>query len=196
MTDDVNFGIVIWSDIFFRLAVMMMAGAAVIGFSLVLGRCISKSRPRGVITFGVLLILGSIYKLWGFLNFEYYQLMFQSLPEEMILVRYCLSILLRLAGLIIGCGLLVLHNRSRQFFLLLCCLTLCLLYFKHPFFVFENISRNIEQEFLNAPAGQALTYPLYPWISLCFNYAVDIIFAGAALIYFTRPHVKKQFQSL
>lgn len=193
MAHDSSIGLVVWSDIFLRLAIMMVISAVVICFAFILGRSIKKARPRGVVIFGVLLILGSIYKLWGFLDYDYYRFMFQQLPEKVILARYFSSVTLRLAGLIAATGVLLLKDGFRKFLLLLCLFTLCSIYWKHPFYVFENISRYTEQQFLNKAGAGELTYPLHPWISLIFNYAVDIIFFGSALYYFTRSKIKEQF---
>jgi len=193
MAHDTNVGPAVWPDIFFRLIIMTVISIAVICFALLLGKTIQKTRPRGVIVFGVLLIVGSIYKLWGFLSYDYYRFMFQQLPESIILVRYCSSIMLRLAGLTAATGVLLLKDGFRKFFVLLCLFTLCSIYWKHPFYVFENISRHTERQFFNTTTVEELTYPLHPWISLIFHYAVDIIFSGSALFYFTRPKIKEKF---
>ena len=60
-------------------------------------------------------------------------------------------------------------------------------------YVFENIARLSEQMILRKEAGGELTNSLYPWISLAFHYAIDILFSGTALYYFTRSKVKEQF---
>lgn len=172
---------------------MILISVAVISYALLLGKNTKKGQPRGVFLFGVFLILGSIYKLWGFMDYDYYRFMFQPLGERVIYVRYAGSVILRFIGLIVATGVLLLNDVFRKFFIALCVLTLCTLYFKHPFSVFETISRYTEQQFFQKAVTGELTYPLRPWISMIFSYAVDIIFCGSALFYFTRPKVKEQF---
>ena len=193
MTHDLNIGLAVWLNIFFRLGIMMLISVAVISYALLLGKNTDKGQPQGVILFGVFLILGSVYKLWGFLNYDYYRFMFQPLSDSIIFARYFGSVALRLVGLIVATGILLLNDVFRKSFIVLCVLTLCSLYWKHPFFVFENISGYTEQQFFQSAVTGELTYPLRPWISLIFNYIIDIVFCGSALFYFTRPKVKERF---
>lgn len=195
MTHDLGLSFAVWVNILYRFSMMLFVGVATVCYALLLGKITGKKQPQGVILFGAFLILGSIYKLWGFANYEYYRFMFQSLPDQVIFIRYCMSVLLRLVGVIVATGILLLNDVFRKFFVVLCVLTLCFLYWKHPFFVFEHISRLTEERFFGKPVTGELTYPLRPWISLIFNYFVDIVFCGSALYYFTRPKVKEQFHS-
>jgi hypothetical protein len=197
MTHELSTGLVVWHNIFSRLVIMLLINVVVVSYALLLGKIgknTGKGRPQGATLFGVFLILGSIYKLWGFLGYEYYLLSFQPLPELAIFVRYIGSVTLRILGLIVATGVLLLRDVFRKFFMVLCVLTLCTLYWKHPLFVFENIARHTEQLFLGKSVSGELAYPLHPWISLIFNYSVDIIFCVSALFYFTRPKVKEQFR--
>ena len=193
MTHELNMVLTVWLNVFSRLVIMMLISVAVIAYALLLGKNTKKGQPQGVILFGVFLILGSIYKLWGFMDYDYYRFMFQPLSEKAIYIRYIGSVTLRFVGLIVATGVLLLNDVFRKYFIALCVLTLGMLYFKHPFSVFENISRYTEQQFFQRAVTGELTYPLRPWISLIFSYAVDIIFYGSALVYLTRPKVKEQF---
>ena len=183
----------VWSNIIFRLGIMMMVGSIVTGLISILEKKDGKKRPQGVSIFCTLLILGSIYKLWGFWNYEYYQFMFQQLTEQMIFIRYVGSVALRLVGIFIALGVLFLKDGFRKALLALCVWALCSLYWKHPFFVFENIARYTEQLFLNKMVLWDLTHPVYPWVSFIFHCMIDIVFSGSAIYYFTRPQVKKHF---
>jgi hypothetical protein len=80
--------------------------------------------------------------------------------------------------------------------LVMCLLTLCLLYWKHPLFVFENIARQTESLYINGMIVTELDRYFYFWIpriSRAFYYLLDIVFSGSMLFYFTRPKVKEQF---
>ncbi len=196
MTYDELINISFWVNMGFRLGIAMLLTSFLISLVTILEKIDGRKRPLGVKIFSVLLIMGSLYKLWGFWSYGYYRFMFQPLTEEAIFLRYCLSVGLRLAGLIIAVGVLFLKNIFRKTLLLLSFSTLCLLYWKHPFFVFENIARYNEQFFLNRIIVTELVYPAYPWISLIFNYAIDIGFSLAILRYFTRPQIKEHFKRL
>ena len=193
MTHNLNVSLTVWNAIISRLATMLMVASVAVFYALFLGVAVKKKRPSGVTLLGVLLILGSIYKLWGFLNYEYYRMMFAQLSEKAILLRHFGSVALRLLGLIIATGILLLNNLSRKLFITVSVLTLIFLYFKHPFFVFDNISRHTEQLFFHKTVVTELTYPWRPWVSLVFNYAMDIIFSCSAIYYLTRPQVKEHF---
>lgn len=194
MTHDLNAGLAVWFNIFWRLFIMMLIAVAVSVYALLLERNTGKRQPAGIVLFGVFLILGSIYKLWGFLNYDYYRFMFQQLPsEQIIFMRYLGSVTLRLVGLIVATGILLLNDFFRKSFIILCVLTLCTLYWKHPFFVFENIARHTEEQFFHKTVTGELAYPLQPWITMIFNYLVDILFCGSALFYFTQPKIKEYF---
>ncbi len=169
-------------------------------------------QPRGIVIFGLLLILGSLYKLSGFLRYDYYVFMFQQLPAGGVGDRYIISIAYRIVGLITAGGLLLRKEWARQLFLTLCIFTLATLYWKHPYAVFENIA--IYQEYsagINAlPPGTvtessypiypvergayALRRPLIPRLAQILHSLIDLVFCGWAVYYFTRPGVCAAFR--
>ena len=168
--------------------------------------------PRGIFLFGLLLILGSLYKLYGFIRYDYYVFMFQQLPAGSVGDRYLISIAYRLVGLIAAGGLLCRKEWARQLFLALCIFTLATLYWKHPTTVFENIS--IYQEYIaginTLPAGTVTesTYPIYPEdlgnyalknphiprITQILHTLIDLVFSGSAVYYFFRRDVRAAFK--
>lgn len=171
-----------------------------------------NSKPKGIVIFAFLLIIGSFYKLFGFLNYDYYVFMFQQLPSGSINDRYIMSVAYRLVGIVVAFGLIARKEWARQLLLCLCAITILTIYWKHPYSVFENISiYNEYQRGLNAlPPGtiaDKFAYPLYPpdmrgyklvypWqpkISYGFFMLVDLVFCSSLAYYFTRPHVKSAF---
>lgn len=171
-----------------------------------------KSKPKGIVIFAFLLIAGSIYKLSGFMNYDYYVFMFQQLPSGSINDRYIMSVAYRIVGISVAVGVMAHKEWARQGLILLSIITLLTVYWKHPFSVFENIS--IYNEYLKGintlPAGTIVNqfaYPLYPsdlqgyklvysWnpkVSYVFFMLVDILFSSSILFYFTRKEVKKVF---
>jgi hypothetical protein len=193
MTYDEMLNLSFWLDMIVRLGLLMVLASFLASLVVLLERRDGRKRPRGIIIFCVLLMLGSLYKLWGLWNYDYYRMMFQQLTEQEIFLRYCISVLLRLVGLVIAVGVLLLKNVFRKALLLLCSLTLCLLYWKHPFYVFENIAHFNGQLFFDKMIAAELSRPIYLWISLIFYYILDIVFAVSMLYYFTRQRIKELF---
>jgi len=171
-----------------------------------------KSKPKGILIFAFLLIAGSIYKLSGFMSYDYYVFMFQQLPSGSINDRFIMSVTYRIVGICIAIGIMAHKEWSRQGLIFLSIITLLTVYWKHPFFVFENISIYTEyQKGINTlPIGtnvNQFAYPLYPsdlhgyklvypWnpkVSYVFFMLVDILFSSSMLYYFTRKEVKKFF---
>lgn len=172
----------------------------------------SPSQAIGVKIFGILMIVGALYKLFGFLNFDYYRFMFQQLPPHLIYIRYIFSVIFRIMEVVTGIGLLSFKKIFRIIALGICILSLCTIYWKHPLFVFKNIAIYTEyKQNLNVlPSGTTFdrsAYPMYslnanthtlryssfPLVSLIFYSAIDIIFFSTMIFYFTRPKVIAQF---
>ena len=175
------------------MGILLVVVSAVLSFNAFLEKKDGRKRPRGVVVFAVLLMCGSLYKSWGFMDYDYYRFMFQSLDKRIVIFRYGGSVALRIAGIAVAIGTLGLKERSHRYFIWLSIFTLGVLYWKHPPYVFEQIAHNTEQLFLNTTAADPLVYPVHPWISLSFHYLTDIVFSGSALYYFTRPSVKEHF---
>jgi hypothetical protein len=172
-------------DLFMLLLGFFIAASA---FVLIrIGQGLKDPRPVGLTIFGVLLIVGSLDKLFDFQDFAFYQLMFQGLPDWMVNIRYVLSVTLRFAGILCGMGILSLKNVYRRLGLFLCALTILTIYWKHPAFVFENLARNLEP-------GEAAFSPYFGFARLIFS-LMDVGFAAGFLYYFTRRTVKEKFRT-
>jgi len=157
-------------------------------------------RSRGITIIGILLIAGSIYKLMGLLDYGYYQWMFQHYSEGAIRFRYIISFSLRIIGLITGIGLLCLQDNFRKTAIVLAVLNLCVLYWKYPIRVFQNIALEHEQQILplshQNQQVQDLIYPFFPWISMIFYFSIDILFYLGMIFFLTRPTVIAQFKKI
>jgi len=156
----------------------------------------TKRRSVGVTTFGILICVSSMLRLISLIDFHYYRFMFQQLSEQVIMIRYIFSIFIRVIGLVSGIGILFLNNNFRRLALALSLFTLLTIFWKHPYYVFENIAYSIhEMEIgaLNAPPKEPLQNPSFPLISMIVFYMVDISFAGSFIYFFTRKGIKQQF---
>lgn len=155
-------------------------------------------RLRGVAVFGTILIIVSVLQIIIFIGRkDDYMVFFQPLPERIILLRYALSLLFRITCLAAGIGILFLKETWRKILLFLGFFTIATIYWKHPISVFKKFiphSREILQAKGLDRDVQELALSIVPWMQLIFNYAVEIVFWGCLIYYFTRPQVKEQFR--
>ena len=156
------------------------------------------SKSKAVTLIAALFLFGALYKLLGFRNYEYYQFMFQYLPEKVILYRYVLSVLLRIAVIFAAFGLLFYKEFYRKLAIGLVVLNLVTLYWKHPYRVFFNIAVWTESgspmPFPATTGHEALLYPYFPAISMIVFSLIDVVFSVFVLRVLTRPKIKSFFK--
>lgn len=160
-----------------------------------------KKIPFGIKLFGVLLILSSLIQMPGFIDYGRYRHgWFRQLPEGLILLRFLVSWLIRLAGLACGIGILKRKEFFRKAALGLFFFTIITINLKHPYFVFANIFKDATKSISDNPAisysvktrSIELLTSLMP-ITAVIMYVGDILFALCIIYYFTRPKVKQYF---
>lgn len=154
-------------------------------------------QPKGVIVFSVLLIASSLFHMstlifsraWYWHNFAY-------LPSDILIMRYLFSWAQRILGLMAGFGIMQLKNAYRRLALVLAFFTISALYWKHPYRAFLNHAERLDEllGFLFKQAGHPeISFASLAVPGLIAHYALDIIFFGSLIYYFTRPEVKKHF---
>jgi len=172
----------------------------------------SESNPRGIKIFAWLLILASFYKMYGFIDYGYYEFMFQPLAQTIIQKRYAVSVILRAIGIITALGLLARMELFRKIFIGLAIISILGLPFKHPFSVFKNIAIYSEYQkqtnqypqrtvildttyplFPENLRDYRLTAPVIPRVSQIIFIMIDIVFALGSVYYFTRKDIKEVF---
>jgi len=157
-----------------------------------------KKISKGVVIFGVLFILTSVWQAQKFISFDYYSRVFQQLPPFFIVGRYIISIMLRVLGFSAGIGLLLRKDIARKLALGLAIFTILSLYWKHPYSVVYNYYK-ISFYFTQNPDGVVQfvlpeTIKQYTLVTLAVFYLFDILFCSGLIYYFTRPKVKAQFK--
>ena len=135
----------------------------------------------------------ALYDLPHLFNYSYNRQMFAPLSDTLFTLRYLFSMALRISYIIVGFGLIRLKPWARLFVVYLGVFTIATIYWKHPFYVFENIAIMSEQQQSLAPVTE-LQYPAFPWISMFFYVTVDLVIAGLLVYYFTRQPVVDVFQ--
>lgn len=173
---------------------------------------IQETRSTGVTWFGSLLVVGALLKIFFFFNYDYYRFLFQPLSDKVIFIRYLLSVLGSVLGLVCGVGVLLLRNVFRKLAIVLCFITILTVYFKHPDYVFRNVAVYIEHQYNGRSFGKEVEiskegFPLFkkgssiyslehedfPLISRGFYCAYDIVFCFTFIWFFTKRKVKEQF---
>ena len=147
---------------------------------------------KGIIIFSILIIIYSIHGL-PIVNFKTYYSKFYPSPERVILVRYILSIALRVVLIISSLGILLRKEIFRKIILFLSLFTIATIYWKHPVVCFERVLLwKVSQGIL--PVDVLTRIDMLSRISAMICAIMDIGFALCLIYYFTRPQVKKQFR--
>jgi hypothetical protein len=171
-----------------------------------------KRRSSGVTFVAIIYIIASLDQLWGQQNFDNYRFMFQHLPFSYMVLRYCGSLILRAAGVLIGFELLFLRNWARKTLIALAGYHIVTAYWRHPYQVFFNIAVQMENNKLGyiLPPGTDLSsgYPIFPsgaeFVPLAFGWIpvsltvyfilIDLVGNSFLIWFFTRSKVKAQFK--
>jgi len=154
-------------------------------------------RPKGVIIFGVLIIVSSLIHIHLLVSqYDWYrENMLTCMPEWLVVVRHCFSLFQRILGLTIAVGILRSKNIFRKLGIALGVFTICTLYWKHPYSAFLRHTNYLDQQFGHLlTAAPGITFSSLALISLIVHYILDIAFWGIFIYYFTRPKVKVQFR--
>jgi len=154
----------------------------------------NKIRPIGLLIIAILLILTSSAQLTIELSrVKLYMAQLYPLPLSLIVLRYFITVMLRMVGLACGIGVLFFSNVFRKLLILLCSLTIVTIYWKHPFFIFEKMYWQAQAMYFNAQIPEPANLWIRPWIAWLMVCLIDVIFAGIIIFYFTRPKVKELF---
>lgn len=141
----------------------------------------------GVRLFGALIIIISVVQLYLF-NFSQYKIAFMYLPEKQILVRFTISIGLRVVGLAAGVGIFLKKEVFRKLIICLCSFNVLFIYWKHPTKTIELIFFHLPQQSRDKVLGwiPGFTNVPFPWkIKLYYSFW-DLIFALSVVYFLTR----------
>ena len=150
-------------------------------------------RPVGVIVFGLILIVTSLIQ-YHFLippAYSFYRMAHHEWPEWIIKIRFIGSHIFRLLGLVSGIGVLCLSNKFRQFlvwFSYYCIITLPLRHTYNAMLFFTEPIYNSHKYAL------MVSLQTFTWINVFLCWIMDGAFSLAAIYYFTRPKVIKNFK--
>ncbi|MFH0827134.1 MAG: hypothetical protein V1923_04550 [Candidatus Omnitrophota bacterium] len=162
----------------------------------------AKKVPKGIVVFGVLLILGSLYETAALFSpgfFTYYKSLFPELSAFLLGARLSLSVIRRSCGLLLGWGLLKRKESLRKITILWGYFILATLYWRHPLpalqrharFVLTTLTQSTGNDvWMQGNMENAVTIGA---LILCF--LGDIVFWAALICYFLGPSAKAWFRT-
>lgn len=156
-----------------------------------------SKRSLGVSALAILLILGALIKFLG-CKLGGYKILFQPLPEKIIIVHYFFIKISLILGIVSGIGILFLKNIFRKIAVFLSAYTIFNYLVEGPFFIFRNVPKTINDLALNISA-QTKSVSLAVISGFLWNYIIivwimDFSFAILIIYFFTRSKVKEQFR--
>ena len=153
----------------------------------------------GITVFGVIIVVTSLLQLNTLVRWAYYQWLFNLLPEDVLRLRYFISITLRVLGLASGIGILLHKDLFRKIAIGISVFTVATIYWKHPLYMVSKHARVVigwlsRSNCCSAGLSQPPLIKIIEWSSLISLCAVDIGFALWLVYYFTRPRIKAYFK--
>ena len=157
--------------------------------------------------FAWLVVAVAVIQLWGNLNLSGYRDTFGYLGPVLLTLRYLVSIVLRLAAITAGVGLLRLREWARRLVLALAGFNLLTIYWKHPIPVIWAAARRFVEQLAGActadprcgPENLPLVLNYFSgkifFTALFCVYLGELLFSGSLLYYFSRPAVRKLFNA-
>jgi len=147
-------------------------------------------RPIGIIIFGGLLIVTSIYELCHIPAYSDYKIINKEFPDKIIIIRFFVSYLLRMIGLACGVGVICLNEHFRKILIGLSYFSIFTIYLRHTYNGFlMYVTPLYYQNHVTDFSLQAFT-----WMAVMISWGIEVSFCLAVIYYFTRPGVVKCFR--
>ena len=149
-----------------------------------------KKVPLGVVIFGVILIFTSVWQVYYIPHFLKYKAVNPGVPEAWMALRYCVSYALRIAGLACGIGVIFYSNFYRKFLVGLLIFSILTLPLRHSYPSFLYYVKPI----FFGPVTSLVSLEVFTWVNVLCRWAIDGLFAGCGIYYFTRSRVVENFK--
>lgn len=157
----------------------------------------NQQPSKGTVVFAYLLIMGALYQsaVLLFSGYEQYAYLHQELSEGMVKVRYGVSWLIKIAGFVIGIGLLRLKEWARLGALVNSVFIIATVHLKHSYKAYSLHTAQLDRAF-EAIGGlpEDITFKSLTEPALFCQRALDIVFCLVLAYFLTRPTVKSQFK--
>lgn len=144
----------------------------------------------------VLLVLGALYQFKG-LSLSGYKFFFRDLPYNLIIARYYISLGMIIIGVITGIGLFFLKDIFRRTALFIGGYIIFGYLVEGPFLVFKYIPGYIQGLVVHMASLGTKSFNVYltVWAPIIFSMLVELGFGVFLIYYFTRPNIRKIFNS-
>lgn len=153
-----------------------------------------KLRSWGVAILGHLLIWTSLYQIFVLLSagYSYYSYLHQEYSPAVIFLRYVVSWIIKIAGLIAGVGILKLNEAARIFAIFNSLFIVLTVHLKHSYAAYSLHMKGLDQSL--GVIHPAMSFSSLTGLALFIQRAIDVVFGLVLIYFFTRPAVKKQFK--
>jgi len=146
-------------------------------------------KNKDILFCSFLIVLVSAFELFWILDFKRYSFLFYNYPKNIILIRYIVSILLRVSLIISAFCIFSYKNIFRKIIIFISLFNIFFIFFKHPVICFNNILRTT----IPLNRYSLLELNIIKFSALFINYLFDIIFYTFLIYFFNKQDIKKLF---
>lgn len=156
-----------------------------------------KEAPIGVVLLGIGFMGTSLFHMVTLLDWGHYQYLFQDQPHRVVVVRYCVSWLLRFIGITAGFFLVRREEWSRRVIIAISVFTVLTIVWKHPYAGFARHTAYLDAQLksYNIVLPDSLTFSSFTGISVMVARIFDCLCAIFVAYYLSLPRVKSAFHS-
>jgi hypothetical protein len=154
-----------------------------------------RARSKGVTIFGVILIVGALYQMIGvyLAGYNFYCQLHQEYNGSMLQIRYAVSWGIKIAGLLLGIGILYLNDFSRKMLIVYYLFIIATVHLKHTYAAYSIHTKMLDQNLEGI--SSIVSFQSLTWPALIIQRGVDVVFGILLIYFFTRLDVRKQFNS-
>lgn len=151
-------------------------------------------RSRGVTIFGVLLIISSLYQIGALIlgGYEHYAYLHKEYNSNIILIRYMVSWVIKISGLVAGIGILRLNDLCRKLAIINSLFVILTVHLKHTYPAYSLHTKYLDQTM--GGIFPSVSFVSFTWPALIIQRSIDVIFGILLIYFFTRIEVRQQFK--
>lgn len=160
-----------------------------------------NKKPLGIVILGSALVVTYSFMFAEFVSpggYEAYSAVFRPMPQGLILLRYCFSIILRIAGVACGIGIILRKEMFRRLAVGLGVFNIVTIFLKHPQDhvgkMMAGFSRASSEVSGLAAVGQPWAVRQEALFAVASLYFIDIVFAACIVVYLSAPQTRAWFQ--
>jgi len=152
-----------------------------------------NKRPKGVIIFGILILLGAALQIKG-LSIASYNFLFGPLPKTIIIFRFVITVMMLILGIVTAIGIILRKEIFRKLVLLIGYYILYNYLIEGPLIVYRNLPKYINQIIVAAGAPLEPRVYIILWTPIIVSFLIEFVFGLSLVYYFSRPKIKEKFK--